>query len=45
MTSKIRSIQGKALRVATGAYKAIATEVLEVEINTIPIDLYLEKLV
>ena len=45
MTSKIRSIQGKALRVAIEAYKATATEVLEVEINTVPIDLYLDKLV
>ena len=45
MTSKIRSIQGKAFRVAIGAYKATATEVLEVETNTVPIDLYLDKLV
>ena len=45
MTSKIRSIQGKALRIATGAYKATVTEVLEVETNTIPIDLHLDKLV
>ena len=45
MTSKIRSIQGKALRVAIGAYKATATEALEVETNTVPIDLHLDKLV
>ena len=45
MTSKIRSIQGNALRVATGAYKATATEALEIETNTAPIDLYLDKLV
>ena len=45
ITSKIRSIQGKALRVAIGAYKATATEVLKVETNTAPIDLHLDKLV
>lgn len=43
--TKLRSIQGRALRQATGAYRATATEALQVETNTIPIDTHLKKLV
>jgi hypothetical protein len=43
VTKKLQAIQGRCLRVATGAYKATATEALEVETNIEPIDIFLEK--
>jgi hypothetical protein len=39
---KLQAIQGKCLRVITGAYRATATEALEIETHTIPIDILLE---
>jgi hypothetical protein len=39
---KLQAIQGKYLRIITGAYRATATEALEIEIYTIPIDILLE---
>lgn len=44
LNAKLRSIQGKALRQVTGAYKATPTEALQVETNTAPIDIHLRKL-
>jgi hypothetical protein len=37
--SKLKSLQGKCLRVVAGAYKATSTEALEVETHTQPIDI------
>lgn len=45
LNAKLRSTQGKALRQATGAYKATPTEALQVETNIAPIDIHLKKLV
>jgi len=45
VVAKLRSIQGRALRRISGAYKATSTEALEVETNVPPIDIHLEKLV
>jgi ribonuclease HI len=42
LVNKLQSIQGKCLRIAAGAYRATATEALEVETFTPPIDLYME---
>ena len=39
----LQSIQKDALRVATGAWKTTALAALEVETNTLPIDLYLKQ--
>jgi hypothetical protein len=39
---KLQVIQGKCLRTITGAYRATATEALEIETHTIPIDILLE---
>jgi hypothetical protein len=41
----IQAIQGKFLRLTAGAYRATSTEALEVETHTLPLDLYLEKLI
>lgn len=40
MAAKLRAIQGQCLRAVTGAYKATATEALEVEIHVEPLELY-----
>jgi hypothetical protein len=42
VAKKLQAIQGKCLRVATGAYRATSTEALEVETNVEPIDIFLE---
>jgi len=42
VASKLKSLQGKCLRVVTGACKATSTEALEVETPTQPIDIALE---
>jgi hypothetical protein len=39
---KLQAIQGKYLRIIIGAYRAIATEALEIKIYTILIDILLE---
>src|SRR5438046_2486456 len=39
---KRQTIRGRCLRVITGAYRATATEALEIETHTIPIDILLE---
>jgi hypothetical protein len=39
----LQSIQGRFLRTITGAYKATATEALEIETYTEPLDLYIER--
>jgi len=41
--SALQSIQGRFLRVISGAYRATATEALEIETFTEPLDLYIEK--
>jgi hypothetical protein len=38
-------MQGQCLRVITGAYKATATEALEIETHVPPLDLYAEEMV
>lgn len=40
----LQAIQGRFLRVATGAYRATSTEALEVETYTQPLDIYTENL-
>jgi len=35
-------MQGKYLRIITGAYRATAIEALEIEIDTIPLDIFIE---
>jgi hypothetical protein len=40
----LQSIQGKFLRVIAGAYRATATEALEIETFTEPLDLYIERI-
>jgi len=45
LNAKLRSVQGRALRQITGAYRATSTEALQVETNTAPIDIHLRKLV
>jgi hypothetical protein len=42
VASKLKSLQGKHLRVIAGAYKATSTEALEIETHTQPIDITLE---
>jgi hypothetical protein len=39
----LESVQKEALRVATGAWKTTALAALEVETNTLPVDLYLQQ--
>jgi hypothetical protein len=39
---KLQAIQGKYLRIITGAYRATATEALEIKTHTIPMDILLE---
>ena len=43
--NRLQAIQGRCLRAITGAYKATATEALEIETFTPPIDLHMEDLV
>jgi hypothetical protein len=43
--NKLKAIQGKFLRVITGAYKATSTEALEVETYIQPLDIHLDGLV
>jgi hypothetical protein len=45
VVNKLKAIQGKYLRIITGAYKATATEALEVETHILPIDIVLETTV
>jgi hypothetical protein len=42
VAKRLQAIQGKCLRITTGAYRATATEALEIETHTIPIDILLE---
>jgi hypothetical protein len=42
VAKKLQAIQGKCLRVITGAYRATATEALEIETHTLPMDILLE---
>ena len=42
MANKLKSLQGKYLRIVAGAYRAILIEALEVEIYTQLIDIALE---
>jgi hypothetical protein len=42
VVSKLKSLQGKHLRVVAGAYKVTSTEALEVETHIQPIDIALE---
>jgi hypothetical protein len=42
MVNKLRSLQGKYLRIVAGAYKATSTEALKIETYTQPIDIALE---
>ena len=44
MGQKLHALQGRFLRVATGAYRATSTEAVEVETFTPPIDIYLESI-
>ena len=43
LQNKLNAIQGRFLRVVTGAYRATATEALEIETLIEPLDLYIEK--
>ena len=45
VAAKLQSMQGKCLRVITGAYKATSTEALEIETFTPPLDLFTEHTV
>jgi hypothetical protein len=38
IVARLQSMQGKYLRIITGAYRATAIEALEIEIDTIPLD-------
>jgi hypothetical protein len=40
--SKLKSLQGKYLRIVAGAYKATSTEALEIDTHTQPINIALE---
>jgi hypothetical protein len=44
MATKLRAVQGRCLRAATGAYRATSTEALEIEINVEPLELYTGRL-
>jgi len=43
LRGKLNAIQGRFLRSITGAYRATATEALEIETFTEPLDLYIER--
>ena len=45
VAKKLRFMQGQSLRVVAGAYRATATEALEMELHVSPIDLHMEKIV
>jgi hypothetical protein len=40
VAGKLQAVQGRCLRVITGAYRATSTEALKIETNTPPLDLY-----
>jgi hypothetical protein len=42
IVAKLQSMQGKYLRIITGAYRATAIEALEIEIDTISLDIFIE---
>jgi ribonuclease HI len=43
VAAKLQSMQGKCLRTITGAYRATATEALEIETDTAPLDIFVES--
>jgi hypothetical protein len=45
MVKRLRALQGTCLRRVAGAYRAISTEAVEIETNTLPINIHIEKLV
>jgi exonuclease III len=44
VVKRLKAIQGRFLRLATGAYRATATEALEIETFIPPLDIYLERM-
>ena len=44
LRNALKAIQGKFLRIITGAYRATATEALEIETFIEPLDLYIERI-
>jgi hypothetical protein len=44
LRNTLKAIQGKFLRIITGAYRATATEALEIETFIEPLDLYIERI-
>ena len=42
---KLKALQGKLLRVITGAYRATSTEAVKIETYIQPIDIYLDGLI
>ena len=45
IVNKLKALQGKFLRVITGAYRATSTEAVEIESYIQPIDIYLDGLI
>jgi hypothetical protein len=45
MVKRLRALQGACLQRVAGAYQATSTEAVEIETNTLPINIHMEKLV